>query len=97
MQKRWNRIFSPRAVRGARIRVWSVFLVLVGSVVLVSACGSPPAVGGSVTLVLGAYTAMASPDRRHEKGQRRCNNKRTQGQGEFTGEALFQPSMHAVQ
>ncbi|MBK6425341.1 MAG: sulfate ABC transporter substrate-binding protein [Blastocatellia bacterium] len=56
MQKRWNRIFSPRAVRGARIRVWSVFLVLVGSVVLVSACGSPPAVGGSVTLVLGAYT-----------------------------------------
>ena len=32
---------------------------------------------------------MASPDRRHEKGQRRCNYKRTQGQGEFTGEALF--------
>jgi hypothetical protein len=47
--------------------------------------------------VLGAYTAMASPDRRREKGQRRCNNKRTQGQGEFTGEAQFQPSVHAVQ
>ncbi len=56
MQKRGNQDCCRGVIRGARLRVWSVFLVLFGSAMLVVACGSPPVTGGSVTIVLGAYT-----------------------------------------